>query len=315
VSPPSRSGATELQGTVKEMRGLTDEGTPNGLDLESLRGRVALVTGASRGIGAATAMRLAADGARVVCSARTLSEGDQPLSRRLARADRRLDPRGRGGGDGDRRQPGRGGELPRADRRDPKGVYGPVEVLVNNAGGRVLRADRRPQALTLGPLWRVTVTAPLLLAQLTLPGMIAAGFGRIVNISSESAAGPGSGPYSSTLFGDTAYGAQKAALERLTQGLAEEVESAGIGVAAVAPSQIVPTPGAIFNRIVTGPKTRRPRTPPTCPRWSPCSRDSHLRRCRAGRLLPTAPGRARPDSTGGAGRGFDGRPVSGLSQR
>jgi NAD(P)-dependent dehydrogenase (short-subunit alcohol dehydrogenase family) len=53
------------------------------------------------------------------------------------------------------------------------------------------------------------------------------------------------------VIGDTSYGAQKAMIERLTQGLAQEVYPHGIGVSAVAPSQIVPTPGAMFNSIIT----------------------------------------------------------------
>src|SRR3954447_2855066 len=72
--------------------------------------------------------------------------------------------------------------------------------------------------------WRVTVHAPLLLSKLVLPDMLARGGGRIINVTSESAVGPGAGPPSTgTPVGDAAYGAQKAAIERLTQGLGQEV--------------------------------------------------------------------------------------------
>ena len=296
------------------MRPLTDDGTPNGLELESLRGRVVLVTGASRGIGAATAMRLAADGARVVCSARTLGEGDNRFLE--GSLEQTVGSIHEAGGEATAIVANLAEEEScRELIAETEGVYGPVEVLVNNAAVGFFgpTVDLKPSRWDLS--WRVTVTAPLLLAQLTLPAMIAAGFGRIVNISSESAAGPGSSPYSSTLFGDTAYGAQKAALERLTQGLAEEVESAGIGVAAVAPSQIVPTPGAIFNRIVTGPEDPQAEDPAYMPeavtlfaRLPLASMSGRVAYCQQ---LLVENGLI----DGGAGRGFDGRPVSGLSQR
>ena len=52
--------------------------------------------------------------------------------------------------------------------------------------------------------------------------------------------------------GSTCYGAQKAALERFTQGLAAEVYAQGISVTCVSPSQVVPTPGTVHHRLVTG---------------------------------------------------------------
>jgi NAD(P)-dependent dehydrogenase (short-subunit alcohol dehydrogenase family) len=82
--------------------------------------------------------------------------------------------------------------------------------------------------------------------------------GRIINVSSVAAIGPGRGPYIGNqaeeyrLKGSTCYGAEKAALERFSQGLASEVYADGVGVAAVAPSLIVPTPGTVFHRLVSG---------------------------------------------------------------
>ena len=77
--------------------------------------------------------------------------------------------------------------------------------------------------------------------------------GSIVNISSGAAIGPGRGPYpNSTARGGVMYGASKAALERFTQGLAEEVFSDGISVTALSPSQVVPTPGTIYHKLVEG---------------------------------------------------------------
>ena len=80
----------------------------------------------------------------------------------------------------------------------------------------------------------------------------------IVNISSGAAIGPGRGPYSAPSFrGGTCYGAEKAALERFSQGLAQEVYEDGISVTCVSPSLVVPTPGTIFHNLVTGPDDPR----------------------------------------------------------
>src|SRR5690606_25362648 len=84
--------------------------------------------------------------------------------------------------------------------------------------------------------------------------MIRTGRGAIVNISSGSAIGPGRGPYEDkTVKGGVMYGATKAALERFTQGLAQELAQHGtIAVTAVSPSQVVPTPGTVFHKLVSG---------------------------------------------------------------
>lgn len=214
-------------------------------------GKVVIVTGASRGIGADTAKALAERGARVVCAARTVTEGDHVLKGSLESTIAAIT--GAGGTatavavslDKD--------EGCEALVQAAHDAYGRVDVLVNNAAvaffGRTL--DLKPSRWVLS--WRVTCHAPFLLSRLVLPEMIERGEGRIVNITSESAVGPGSGPYAedAPLIGDTAYGAQKAMIERMTQGLAQEVYQQGIGVSAVAPSLIVPTPGAMFNSIIT----------------------------------------------------------------
>src|SRR5206468_3745006 len=115
----------------------------------------------------------------------------------------------------------------------------------------------------------------------------------IVNISSGAAIGPGRGPYrdpAAGARGGTCYGAEKAALERFTQGLASEVYQYGVSVTCVSPSQIVPTPGTVYHRLVKSidePPGGRPR--PSCP-------PSRRRRTRAGRA------RARPGPDSCAGR-------------
>jgi NAD(P)-dependent dehydrogenase (short-subunit alcohol dehydrogenase family) len=133
-------------------------------------------------------------------------------------------------------------------------AYGPVDVLVNNAAltyfvpvkDYVIRRWKRS--------WEVNFHAPFILCQLALKDMIPSQSGSIVNISSGAAIGPGRGPYLNVpaSTGGTCYGAEKAALERFSQGLAQEVYEDGISVTCVSPSQVVPTPGTVFHNLVSG---------------------------------------------------------------
>jgi citronellol/citronellal dehydrogenase len=78
--------------------------------------------------------------------------------------------------------------------------------------------------------------------------------GAIVNISSGAAIGPGRAPFKDArpVNGGTMYGATKAALERFTQGLAQEVATHNIAATALSPSQVVATPGTVFHKLVAG---------------------------------------------------------------
>jgi NAD(P)-dependent dehydrogenase (short-subunit alcohol dehydrogenase family) len=91
-----------------------------------------------------------------------------------------------------------------------------------------------------------------MLSKFVLPGMMERKSGGIVNISSGAAIGPGRGPYSAPGRGGTMYGASKAALERFTQGLAQEVAAHNIAVTCFSPSQVVPTPGTVYHKLVEG---------------------------------------------------------------
>ena len=133
-------------------------------------------------------------------------------------------------------------------------VYGPVDVLVNNAALTYYIKIAEYPINRWKRSWDVNLHAPFILSQLVLGDMIPRRRGAIVNISSGSAIGPGRGPYPDPAVGargGTCYGAEKAALERFTQGLAAEVYPFGISVSAVAPSQVVPTPGTVHHRLVT----------------------------------------------------------------
>jgi NAD(P)-dependent dehydrogenase (short-subunit alcohol dehydrogenase family) len=218
-----------------------------------LDGKVVVVTGASRGIGAEIASLLAAEGGRVVCAARTLREGDHQLSGSLDTTVAAIRARG-----GEARaavanvaDPGECERLVETARE----VYGPVDVLVNNAALTYFVPIKDYAVNKWIASWNVNVHAPFILSQLALRDMIPRKSGAIVNIGSGAAIGPGRGPYpdaAAGLRGGTCYGAQKAALERFTQGLAAEVYPHGVSVTCVSPSQVVPTPGTVYHKLVKG---------------------------------------------------------------
>jgi NAD(P)-dependent dehydrogenase (short-subunit alcohol dehydrogenase family) len=224
-----------------------------------LEGKVALVTGASRGIGKATAQLFAEEGGRVACVARTLEEGSHPLAGSLRTAVDEIHAAG-------------GEAVPvvcdvseydecRRAVDEVRETYGPLEVLVNNAAlTYFLPIAEMPVRRWLRSM-AVNVNAPFYLARLALEDMIPARRGAIVNVSSGAAIGPGRGPYGEApRKGGTLYGAEKAALERFTQGLASEVYEHGISVACVSPSLIVPTPGVVYHRLLE--KRPDPRSEP-----------------------------------------------------
>lgn len=221
-----------------------------------LDGKTAVVTGASRGIGQAIAELFASEGAKVVCAARTLREGDHMFDGSLART---VDNITAAGGTATAVAANVSEEADcLALIEQAKAAYGPVDILVNNAALTYYIPTEEYPTNRWVRAFAVNVHAPLILSKAVLPDMIAAGEGggggAIVNISSGAAIGPGRGPYEDqTVRGGVMYGATKAALERFTQGLAQEVSHyGGITVAAVAPSRVVPTPGTVYHKLVDG---------------------------------------------------------------
>jgi len=217
-----------------------------------LTGKVAIITGASRGIGQAIAELFAREGAMVVAAARTLNEGDhRMLEGSLARTAANI--RATGGEVtpcvADVSSEADCIALVEAARR----AYGPVDILVNNAAlNYYLPTESYPSNRWMR-CFAVNVHAPFFLAKEVLKDFIPKRSGAIVNISSGAAIGPGRGPYEDQeVRGGVMYGATKAALERFTQGLAQEVAHyEGISVTSVAPSRVVPTPGTIHFKLVT----------------------------------------------------------------
>ena len=206
-------------------------------------GKVALVTGTSRGLGKAIAQRLASEGATVALTARTMDPDPKykgSLSETLAEIE----------------QAGGSAIAVAADlssAEDRERLFGEVvdrigapDILVNNAAVTFLRPldefpDRRVRLMM-----EMHVMAPLHLTQLAIPAMRERGAGWVLNVTSVGGDLPPGPPFSefdaSAGFG--IYGTVKAALNRLTKSLAAELYDAGIAVNAAAPTNPVATPGA-----------------------------------------------------------------------
>lgn len=178
--------------------------------MRGLEGKVALVTGAQRGIGAAIARRLAEEGCRVWLNAFEELDRAEALATEL------------------------GGQVVEADVADPgevermMGATGPLDVLVNNAANQDFQDFDEIDAAAWQRTLAVNATGPLLTTRAAVPSMTAGA--SVVNIASVHAL--------VALRGATAYSASKGALAMLTKQLAVELGDRGIRVNAVAPGAI-----------------------------------------------------------------------------
>jgi len=176
------------------------------LDLFQVPDKVAIVTGAGRGVGAGIAVALAEVGADVVCAARTPEQLDQTVQQ--------VEAAGR-----------RGLAVPTdvIERAQLESLveatlaeFGRIDILVNNAGGWPPQPLLRTSERAFEQAFRFNVTSAFLLTRLVVPHMIeTAGGGAIVNISSRAA--------SMVQQGFTAYGTSKAALSFMTREMAPEL--------------------------------------------------------------------------------------------
>jgi dihydroanticapsin dehydrogenase len=188
--------------------------------LRRLEGRVAIVTGAGRGIGRAVAVRLAEEGAAVVAAQRAEAEGDA-LARSLADAGHRV-------------------TFVTTDVRDERDcerladtaldAYGRIDILCNNAGVGLLksvtetRRDEYDRVLDTN-LWGIFTCS-----RFAIPHMVAAGGGSVVNIGSVAA--------TVGFATDAAYCASKGAVHALTRQMALDYAGNGVRVNCVAPGFI-----------------------------------------------------------------------------
>jgi 3-oxoacyl-[acyl-carrier protein] reductase len=200
-----------------------------------LTGKVALVTGASSGIGAATAVALSELGARVAIGYHANEAGAQAVRKQIVAA---------------------GGEALalKADVRSTDeirglvarttGALGPIDILVNNAGSLVRRSPiREITEAGWNEVLSLNLTSAALAAQAVAASMIERKTGVIVNVGSLAAhngGGPGAG----------AYAAAKAGLMAFTKSLAKELAPHGVRVNAVSPG-IIDTP---FHEVFTTPE-------------------------------------------------------------
>ncbi|WP_327089446.1 3-hydroxybutyrate dehydrogenase [Nonomuraea sp. NBC_01738] len=176
---------------------------------KELTGRTALVTGAGAGIGRACALRLAAEGARVLAVDRRRESAEKVAAEA-------------------------GGLAVVADLGDPGFVASlpdePVDIVVNNAGYQHVAPIEEFPPETFSAMLRVMLEAPFLLARQVLPGMYERGWGRVVNITSVH--GLRASPYKS------AYTAAKHGLEGLSKVIALEGAPHGVTSVCVSPGYV-----------------------------------------------------------------------------
>jgi len=192
--------------------------------MSELAGKTALVTGASRGIGAATAVALAKNGAaRVVLHYGNHRPGAEEVATAVRAAGAHADILG-------------------ADLTSDEGISAfigelrsvapHVDILVNNAGSLVKRAKLLEATPELyDEIFNLNVKSVLLITQAVVPSMIAKGDGVVINLSS-IAARNGGGP------GATIYASAKAAIAAFTKGWAKELAPQGIRVNAISPGTV-----------------------------------------------------------------------------
>jgi citronellol/citronellal dehydrogenase len=210
----------------------------------ALDGRVAIVTGASRGIGEYVAKHLASAGAKVAVCARTEEVQDKRLPGTIHSVAQAI------------RDAGGEAIAVRMDVRDPESIasgvqrvaeeWGRVDILVNNAAILVPGTIESVQERHLDLIWQIDLRGPLLLMKHCVPHMKQAGGGHIINVSSRAAVFPGPGPYEAPRGGGSFYGMVKAGLERASQALAMELQGDRISVNVLSPQGRIKTPGNVW---------------------------------------------------------------------
>lgn len=209
----------------------------------SLQGAVAVVTGASRGIGKAVAVALAGEGASVVCAARSTAEMPSRAPGTIDETVRQIRATG-----------GRAVAVPcdllvdqqvEALAKATVAEFGRVDILVNNAGylyrSPFVELPMKRWGLMLG----VNLRGTALCTKVFLPHMLAQGSGRILNVSSGAAASSLAMAEVDAKLGTLAYSIAKAGIERLTEGLALELQGTGVAVNCLRVDLLIAAEGAM----------------------------------------------------------------------
>ena len=201
----------------------------------NLEGRVAIVTGASRGLGRAMSLALARAGADVVAAARTTEPGGL-LPGTIGETAKQVEALGR------RALPVQC-DVTKDDQVEAMvasalDVLGRVDLLVNNAGVGFVVPIAEMTMKRWDLVLAVNLRGAVLCSKAVLPAMTAKGSGAIINVSSMLAR--------RSVPGWAAYSASKAAVERFTVSLAEEVRPQGVAVNCLAPAATVDTEGLSF---------------------------------------------------------------------
>lgn len=185
-----------------------------------IKGTIAIVTGASSGIGAATSVRLAEHGATIVGVARR----EDRLAETISVCRRHADASVAHVGDVSSRA------FVSEVVADAQARFGRVDIVVNNAGISPGEDPIHHAGDDAEAIMAVNFFGPVFFADAVLPGMVARGRGSIVNVTSVSGYVP--------TPGEPAYGASKAALSRWSHGLAVELHGTGVRVGVLSPGPI-----------------------------------------------------------------------------
>jgi|TARA_Y100000310_G_scaffold345577_1_gene466811 NAD(P)-dependent dehydrogenase (short-subunit alcohol dehydrogenase family) len=214
-----------------------------------LEGKVAIITGASRGLGEYCALGYANEGAKVVVAARTVEEKDPRLPGTIYHTAKMIEDAG-------------GEALPVvcnvADAASIQNMttevvdrWGRIDILMNNAAIQPPGNNVSITAKHWELIYRVNVHGPFHCVQAVLPIMMEQRGGNIINISSGA------------VLGGSPYGGTKRALEAMTVGLAAELKAENIVVNALKPVGAIETPGFLFAQVPRdGQGGRSPELPP-----------------------------------------------------
>lgn len=195
---------------------------------QTLKDRVAVITGASRGIGLATALRLAREGVKIVAAAKTT----HPNPRLPGTIQETVEAVKAAGSDalGVKCNVRHYSELEKLVQ-ETLDAFGRIDILINNAGAIWVEPIEHTPEKRFDLVMDVNFKAPFLLSQLCLPHMKKSGYGHIVNMS------PPITPADAA--GKIAYMASKFDMTLLTHGLAGELKGSGVGINSLWPKTLV----------------------------------------------------------------------------